>query len=515
MDKRPLVGLAGVLVATMIADLNLSVVTASLPDIRGGLAISADPGTWLQSLYITGEALGMGLAPWLAITFTLRRFMLFVIIFGGLTALAIPTTSSLPVLYTLQLLLGLSGGLTIPLLIMTAFRVLDPPIRLYGLAAYALTATCFPYLSESLAALWTSGPGWQFVFIESVPFSVIAAGLVWYGIKPESPRYDRFASFDWSGAVLIVIGLGALTTMLMQGNRLDWFNSKAICVLALASGVAIPLLLINEWFHETPLIKIQLFARRNFAYGGIALITFLIISQSAATLPDQYLTKVQNYRPIQAYPITLEIAAAQLIMLPLLAIILNYKQVDGRWISLAGLACILAACIGCSFITAAWTRDQFYLWQGLQAIGQPMVVMPLLLMSTNSVVPAEGPFASALINLPRSIAEALSSWLLQLIKQWRGAYHSQQLIDQIGRNRFRTIQSSGNTPRFPPPLLANGSPRTPDSLADLAAMIKQQVTVLTLSDSFLVMGALVVALAIVLILLTQRTYPPVIVFAKE
>ena len=60
--------------------------------------------------------------------------------------------------------------------------------------------------------------------------------------------------------LLLVIGSGALSTMLYQGDRLDWFNSRLICVLALTSAFAIPLLLVNEWFHPLPLLKLQMLA---------------------------------------------------------------------------------------------------------------------------------------------------------------------------------------------------------------------------------------------------------------
>jgi MFS transporter, DHA2 family, multidrug resistance protein len=76
---RPLIGLLGVLVAALSADLNEFVSGAALIDYRGALGISADPGRWIDSLYVTGTALGMAFAPWSAVTFTLRRFTLFAI----------------------------------------------------------------------------------------------------------------------------------------------------------------------------------------------------------------------------------------------------------------------------------------------------------------------------------------------------------------------------------------------------------------------------------------------------
>ena len=321
---------------------------------------------------------------------------------------------------------------------------------------------------------------------------------------------------DWRGVLLLVIGTGALSTMLYQGDRLDWFNSKLICVLALVSALAIPLLLVNEWFHPLPLLKLQMLGRRNIAYGALGLFLFLIIGQSGSTVPLRYLQEVQGYRPLQSNLITLEIAALQLVMLPALALLLDYKQVDLRVVSLVGLGLILASCIGSSFLTIYWNRDQFYLWQLLQAIGQPMVIMPLLMMTTNAVAgPAEGPFASALINTLRAVAEATSAWFLELIGRWRNALHSDRIIDEVGQDRWRIIQSNGVLPQYPPPLTPDGRPRAPNSLEAFGHAVEQQVTILSASDTFLILGALTVFMMVVVMTLPIRTVPPRIHFAKH
>jgi DHA2 family multidrug resistance protein len=321
---------------------------------------------------------------------------------------------------------------------------------------------------------------------------------------------------DWRGALLLVIGAGALSTMLYQGDRLDWFNSRLICVLALVSAVAIPLLLLNEWFHPLPLLKLQMLGRRNFAYGVLGLFTFVVISQSGSTVPLRYLQQVQGYRPLQSNLITLEIAALQLVMLPAMALLLNYKRVDARVVSLVGLGLVVASCIGSAFLTVYWNRDQFYVWQLLQAVGQPMVIMPLLMMSTNTVAsPAEGPYASALVNTSRAVAEAAGAWLLALIDRWRNALHSDRIIDQAGQDRWRVIQSNGVLPQYPPPLMSDGQPRGPNSLQAFSHAVEQQVTILSTSDTFLILGALAMFLMVVVMTLPVRTMPPRIHFAKH
>src|ERR1700730_6839787 len=516
VDIKPLFGLGGVLIAAMTSEFNDQVTAIALIDVRGALGISHDSGTWIESLYVWAGIVGMAISPWLAMTFTLRRWTLFAIALCGASSVLIPFSPNVEALYALRLLQGLAGGLIIPLLMTTAFRVLTPNIRLYGLAVYALTATFTPALAATVTALWTDIVDWRIVFLQAVPLCSLAGVLVWYCLHQDQPKYERFRMLDWRGVLLLVIGTGALSTMLVQGDRLDWFNSRLICALALVSAFAIPLLLVNEWFHPLPLLKLQMLGRRNFAYGVLGLVTFLVIAQSGSIVPLRYLQEVQGYRPLQSNLITLEIAAVQLVMLPAMALLLDYKRVDSRVVSLVGLGLILASCIGSAFLTVYWNRDQFYLWQLLQAVGQPMVIMPLLMMATNAVAgPAEGPFSSALLNTSRGVAEATGVWFLGLIDRWRDALHSDRIIDEAGQDRWRVIQGNGVLPQYPPPLTPDGQPRAPNSLQAFSHVVEQQATILSASDTFLFLGALTVFLMVVVMTLPVRAVPPRIHFAKH
>src|ERR1700743_2059809 len=363
VDIKPLLGLGGVLIAAIASEFNDQVTSIALVDVRGALGIGHDAGTWIESLYVWAEIVGMAISPWLLMTFTLRRWTLFAIALCGVSSVLIPFSPNIEAIYALRLLQGLAGGLIIPLLMTTAFRVLTPDIRLYGLAVYALTATFTPALASTVAALWTDIVDWRFVFLQTIPLCSLAGVLVWYCLHQYQPKYERLRMLDWRGALLLVIGTGALSTMLYQGDRLDWFNSSSICVLALVSVVAIPLFLLNEWFHPLPFLKLQMLGRRNIAYGALALFTFLLIGQSGSTVPLRYLQEVQGYRPLQSNLITLEIAAVQLVMLPAMALLLDYRRVDSRAVSLAGLGLILASCIGSALLSISLNPHSIYFLQ--------------------------------------------------------------------------------------------------------------------------------------------------------
>ena len=198
MDKKPLIGLAGILLAALTAEFNDQVTAIALPDVRGGLGLSTDPGTWFTSLFVAAEVVGMAMAPWWSVTVTIRRMSLFVVALSCASTVAIP-------------------------------------------------------LSDNL---WTDGVGdWRFVFLEAVPLCITAGALLWWGAPDEEPKLERLAEFDWLALGLLVVGFGSLVTVLEQGDRLDWFNSRLISTLTLVSAVFVPLFLWRQWTVETPFFQ--------------------------------------------------------------------------------------------------------------------------------------------------------------------------------------------------------------------------------------------------------------------
>src|SRR5258708_21686957 len=153
MDIKPLFGLGGVLIAAMTSEFNDQVTSIALPDVRGALGIGHDSGTWIESLYVSAEIIGMAISPWLLMTFTLRRWTLFAIALCGASSVLIPFSPNIEAIYALRLLQGLAEGLIIPLVMTAALRVLTPNVRLYGFAVYPLTATLPPALAPTVVAL--------------------------------------------------------------------------------------------------------------------------------------------------------------------------------------------------------------------------------------------------------------------------------------------------------------------------------------------------------------------------
>ena len=509
VDFRQAVGLLGIVLAAVAAQLNDQVLQSALPDVAGGLGLSMDDASWLRTLFVTGEVIGMCCSPSLGLGFSFRRFTLFAIGMSCFPTLLMALGGGAAPALVLRFLQGLGAGFTIPLLMTVALRVLGPDIRLYGLAIYAMTATLTPNLSTSFAALWVDGlRDWHWVFLGTLPFCAVAAACAWWGLEQEPPDLDRLRRFDWPGVALVAVGFGSLSIVLEQGDRLDWFNSPVIAVLTLVSVVSLPLLVLVERRAAVPLMRFDLLGRRNFAYPVIVLMVFLVVALSASQVPLMFLEQVRGYRPLQIHLLSLVVALAQVVLLPLTALLLDHRRVDARWVNAAGFGCILVACYANAHVTSEWSAQQFMIAQGFQAVGFAFVVMPLLMMATNSIKPDEGPYGSALVNTPRAIAEAIGVWALALIARWRGGVHRVRIVDLIGQNRLVL----GQLGVLPPE--SQGTPGNA-AYALIDREIERQVTTLTTIDTYLIIGALVVVLLIALVLIPVRTLPPRIELAKQ
>lgn len=195
-----------------------------------------------------------------------------------------------------------------------------------------------------------------------------------------------------------------LTVGISQGERLDWLNSSLIYVLLIGGLGLLALFLINEWYHPLPFFNLQLLSKRNLSFSLITLGGVLLIMVSLVNITSGYLSSIQGYRLEQTSDMMLWVSLPQLITLPIIAIICNTPKVDCRWVLAISLLLMTAACFLASQLTPDWNGDNFRMISLLQAVAQPMAVIPLLMMATGGLLPTDGPFAAAWFNAVKGFA---------------------------------------------------------------------------------------------------------------
>ncbi|MFM0340825.1 MFS transporter [Paraburkholderia fungorum] len=494
-NSRILIGVFGVFAAAMMSGLNSRIGGLSLIDIKTAFGVGADEGSWIGSLYSAFELAAMPFATWFAVTFSFRRFHVGVVIVFTVLGLLTPLAPGFGVLLTLRCLQGFFGGLLIPVLMAAALRFFPLPLRLYGLALYAMTATFSPNIATWLSATYTDTlSNWHLVFWQIVPLAIFSIWAVAWGIPQDPVRLERLKNLDWLGLVSGVCGLVCIGVGLTQGERYDWFNDALITWLFCLGAILLFVFLLAEWFHPLPFIKLQLLHRRNLGLGFTIFIALVVVLLSGSLLPAQYLIEVHGFRTPYIAGIGLLVGVPQILCGPAVSFLLYKQWIDARHVFATGLACLAASCLVNAHVTSAWITHEFLAGQMLQALGQPMAVISLLFLATSVVQPMEGPVVSGIINMFRAFGTLLGDAMLERVFTLREKMHANVILDSAaGAGMMTPSQHSGAL----------------DTLGDLAERISRQAFVLTVADAYLILGALAVLL-IPLVLNLNYIRPPIL-----
>lgn len=137
--------------------------------------------------------------------------------------------------------------------------------------------------------------------------------------------------------------------------------------------------------------NLQLLSKRNLSFSLITLGGVLLIMVSLVNITSGYLSAIQGYRQEQTSDLMLWVALPQLITLPIVAMICNTPRVDCRWVLVISLLLMATACVLAAQLTPEWNGDTFRVIALLQAVAQPMAIIPLLMQATGGLLPTDGP----------------------------------------------------------------------------------------------------------------------------
>ena len=505
---RTIVGCLGMLLAVHVAGFNEHITEIGLADIRGAMHIGHDEGTWFTSIYESFNIAAMAFTPWFYMTFSIYRFSIFMTAVLAMLSLPLPFMPDMISLCFLRAAQGLSAGCLPPVLMTVMLKYLPPPIKVFGIGGYAMSATFGPNLGGPLEAMWFEHVGWRWLYWEVIPLSIIAIAMMAYGLPRDPVHLERFRKFNWRGFFIGVPSIICVVTVLYQGDRLDWFRSPIISHLTFWGGALFLGFLFHEWHHHSPFFRLQYWKNRNITMALLTLVAVLIICGLMLEVPMTYLEAVRGYRPIQAAPVALTVALPQLIMLPLTAALCNSARVDCRYVLAFGMSCLaLSAFLG-TWLTPDWVRDNFYVMQGLQIFGQPMVVIPVLMLATMSLGPADGPFISGMVNMLKGMANAFATAIFEILLRRREQYHSTMLLDRAGNNAT-SLSGMGD------PIHAAINNTSPDSnhvarntLQIFHTYLHEQSITLALVDIYFVVMCICIFYVALTAVLPKRVYPP-------
>ena len=176
------------LLGAFISTLNTRVTTFGLADIRGGLGLGFDEGSWLTTAFSASQMVVTPAAAWLSIVIGPRRFLLWAGAIFTLSSLLLPFTADYEAVIALQVVRGLAVGTFIPASLGFILRSLAPRWWIWGIAAYAFRFIFSQNVAASLEAWYSETGHWQWIFWQNVVLTPVMALIILWAVPREGDQ---------------------------------------------------------------------------------------------------------------------------------------------------------------------------------------------------------------------------------------------------------------------------------------------------------------------------------------
>jgi MFS transporter, DHA2 family, multidrug resistance protein len=490
------------MIGAFMAILNIQITNASLLNIEGGIGTGVDNGSWISTSYLIGEIIVIPLPDYLSRVFSFRNIMIGHATLFALFSVACAFTHDLPSMIAMRGLQGFFGGVLIPMAFTLVFTKLPKGQQPVGLAMFALAVTFAPAIGPTIGGYLTENYGWQTIFFVNVVPTAVMVTTLYFTLERQPMQLHLLKEGDWFGIATMAIGLSALQAVLEEGNKDDWFGSPFIVKLAVIAAISLSLFVWTELVVEKPLVRLRLLMQRSFGFGTISAVFVGFALFGSVYLLPAYLGQVQRYNAEQIGAVLAWTGLPQLILIPLVPKLM--QRIDARYIAFTGMVLFAFSSFMNTTMSLDYAGDQLFIPNIVRAVGQALMLAPLSAVSLGSVAPQDAAAASGISNMMRNLGGAIGTALLATIVTKREQFHSNiigQSVD-LGREEVR-----GRIAQITDYFIAHGATDPTgarhQAIIALGNAVKRQALVMGFSDTFAVLGVVLV-LAAIAILLTGK-----------
>jgi DHA2 family multidrug resistance protein len=502
VSARTWLAVFGSTLGAFMAVLNIQIVNASLANIQGGIGAGIDDGGWISTSYLVAEIIVIPLSGWLAQVFSIRIYLLtnaiLFLVFSGACAFA----QDLPQMIVLRALQGFFGGVLIPMAFTLIITLLPKAKQPIGLSMFAVSAVFAPAIGPTIGGYLTENWSWQWIFYVNLVPGIVMVGLLWFSLEAKPMKLALLRDGDWPGIITMAVGLGALQTVLEEGNKDDWFGSPFIVRLSVIAAVALALFLWIELTAAKPLLNLRLLARRNFGFGSLANFLLGVALYGTVFILPAYLSRIQGYNPEQIGMVLAWTGLPQLLLIPLVPRLM--RRFDPRLLIGLGFALLAAGNFMNIYLTTDFGSDQLFWPNVVRAIGQALSFAPLSAVATASIEAENAGSASGLFNMMRNLGGAVGIAMLQTFLTKREQYHSNVLMQPVSlfepatRDRIEQL-----TQYFIHHGVLDPADASHHAVVAIGQIVQKQAFILAFSDNFFLLGAALICALIATLLLRK------------
>jgi DHA2 family multidrug resistance protein len=286
-----------ILLLVQISTLSFGIAITStnvvVPQIRGALSLTHEEGAWIVTLFLAAAAVATPLTGWLAGKFGWRRVMVTALAGFTLSSLACGLADSLETLLLARVAQGLFGAPLMPMgqgmLLATFPRHMHPLV----LMLWGTGAVMGPTLGPILGGVMAESLDWRWAFLLMVPLGALTTLLAAFALGDQ--ERGTASRLGLTGFVALALCMASAQLMLDRGHHLDWFDSAEITIeliLAVTGGLVF---IANTAWSRKPFLDPRMFRDWNFCVGLLVVFVMGALSYTLVVLFPPLLQDLRNY----------------------------------------------------------------------------------------------------------------------------------------------------------------------------------------------------------------------------
>ncbi|HEX4016180.1 MAG TPA: MFS transporter, partial [Frankiaceae bacterium] len=317
-----------------LTGLNASTLDVALPSVVRHFNASATAATWiLLSFLLVTTVL---VVPFGRLADIIGRRRLYLVGLGSLTAasLAAGAAPDVGVLIAARIVQAVGAAAimaNVTAILTDAFR---PSKLSIGLGANVTVAAVGLVAGPAVGGVIADGLDWRWVFWFNVPLGVI--GMLWaVPTLRELPRQGAREPFDYVGAVLSAIVVGAFVMAIALGGTHGW-TAWPVVTGAVVFLVGFPVLIWTQRRISFPLLDLQLFADRARAIAFSVTFVLAFARFGIVLILSLYLQAAHGWSAVRTGLVIMPTAIGMMVAAPIAARLA--RDFSARILASAGLA---------------------------------------------------------------------------------------------------------------------------------------------------------------------------------
>jgi len=477
-----------VIAAAIMELIDTSIVNVALSYMSGNLGATLEDTSWVITAYAIANVIVIPITSFLSAALGRRNYYIGSVIIFTVFSFLCGQATNIWMLVACRFFQGMGGGALLSVSASIVYELFPKEKQNIASALFGVGIFVGPTIGPTLGGFITENYSWPWIFYINVPIG-IAVALICSRLLGEPPYKPTPGRIDWTGILLLAIGVGSLQTVLERGETDDWFSANYIVILTVVATLCLSFFIYWELKIKSPVVNLRVLKSKNLSIA--ALLTFVsgIGLFSSVYLTPVYAQRLLGFTPTQTGLLLLPGALFAIGGLVLTARLLQ-RGVSPVIMITAGMLFYILFSWQISRIDLEAGSGDFYLPLIFRAIGIAIITVPLSTLAISGLEPKDMPQGTALNNMMRQLGGSFGIAMVNTYLTRRGAVHRTDLVSHINPGDAQLASRLSNYTQY---FVAKGATLADaqhQALGLLDATVNRQSSALSFGDTYLLLGAI-------------------------